>query len=71
MNRLWQPCLLMDREEMSNLYRGPPIDATYLVSVHLVKRFQRGRFFKFTNQKQELPVSAMFAKGSGRNEQSS
>jgi hypothetical protein len=41
---LWQPYLLMDRDEMSNLYRRPPIDASYQVSVHLAKRFQR-RFF--------------------------
>jgi hypothetical protein len=34
-SRLWQPCLLMDRDEMSNLYRGPYIDASYQVSVHL------------------------------------
>ena len=45
-NRLWWPCLLMDRDGMSNLYRGPPIDASYQVSDHLVKRFQRRRFFK-------------------------
>ena len=44
-NRLWQPYLLMDRDEMSNRYRGPPIDAPYQVSVHLAKRFQR-RFFR-------------------------
>jgi hypothetical protein len=36
-NCLWQPCLLMDREEMSKLYRGPSIDASYQVSVHLAK----------------------------------
>ena len=36
----------MDRNEMSNLYRGPPIDAFYQVSVHLVYRFQRRRFFR-------------------------
>jgi hypothetical protein len=35
----------MDRDEMSNLYRGPPIDAPYKDSVHLAKRFQRRRFF--------------------------
>jgi hypothetical protein len=29
----------MDQEEMSILYRGPPIDDTYQVSVHLAKRF--------------------------------
>jgi hypothetical protein len=44
-NCLWRPCLLMDRDEMCNLYRGPPIDASYPVSVHLAKRFQRRRFF--------------------------
>ena len=36
--------LLMDRNEMSNLYRGPSIDASYQVSVHLTKRFQKRRF---------------------------
>ena len=45
-NGLWQPCLLTDRDEMSNLYRGPSIDASYQVSVHLAKRFQRRRFFR-------------------------
>ena len=45
-NCLWRPCLLTDREEMSNLYRGPAIDASYQVSVHLAKRFQRRRFFR-------------------------
>jgi hypothetical protein len=45
-NRLWRPCLLMDRNEMWNHYRGPPIDDTYQVTVHLAKRFQRRRFFR-------------------------
>ena len=27
------------------IYRGPLIDASYQVSVHLAKRFQRRRFF--------------------------
>ena len=40
-NCLWQLYLLMDRDEMSNLYRGPPIDASYQVLVHLAMRFQR------------------------------
>jgi hypothetical protein len=31
-NCLWWPCLLMDRDKMSNLYRGPSIDALYQVS---------------------------------------
>ena len=119
-NRLWWPCLLMDRDGMSTLYRGLPIDASYQVSDHLDKRFQRRifrnrpirnknclwwpyllmdqnqmnqiedcpqmlptkfrfiqpsgfrreEFLKSANQKQVLPVAAMFVNGSGRNEQS-
>ena len=42
-NCLWWPCLLMDRDEMSNLYRGPSINVSYQVSVHLAKGFQRRR----------------------------
>jgi hypothetical protein len=30
-NGLWWPCLLTDRDEMSNLYRGHSIDAKYLL----------------------------------------
>jgi hypothetical protein len=45
-NGLWQPCLLSNREEMSNLYREPSIDAFYQVSVHLAKWFQRRRFLE-------------------------
>jgi hypothetical protein len=37
--------LLLDRNEMSTLYRGSPIDASYQVSVHLAKRFQKRRIF--------------------------
>jgi hypothetical protein len=39
-----KPCLLTDRNKMSNLYREHSIDASYQVSVHLAKRFQRRRF---------------------------
>ena len=42
-NCLWRPGLLMDWDEMSNLYRGPSIDASYQVSVHLAEGFQRRR----------------------------
>jgi hypothetical protein len=38
---MWRPCLLMDRDKMSNRNRGLSIDASHQVSVHLVKRFQR------------------------------
>jgi hypothetical protein len=55
---------------MSSLYRRPSIDASYQVSVHLAKQFQRRRFKKIANQKQESPVAAMFVIGTGRNEQS-
>jgi hypothetical protein len=37
--------LLIDQDKMSNLYRGPSIDAFYQVSVHLAKGFQR-RYLK-------------------------
>jgi hypothetical protein len=36
----------MDWDEMSNLYRGPSIDASYQVSHHLAKRFQRRIFLE-------------------------
>jgi hypothetical protein len=45
-NCLWWPCLLTDRDKMSNIYRGHDIDASYQVSVHFAKRFQRRRFFR-------------------------
>jgi hypothetical protein len=94
----------MDRDEMSNLYREPSIDASYQVCfvdhclsflAHLAKGnvsfchhlvsvnflhfnllrnplavSEENIFFKSANQKQELPVAAMFVNGSGRNEQS-
>ena len=43
-NCLRRPCLSTDQVEMSNPYRGPSIDASYQVTVHLPKQFQR-RFF--------------------------
>jgi hypothetical protein len=45
-SRLWWSCLLTDQDEISNLNRGPAIDASYQVSVHLAKRFQRRRYLK-------------------------
>jgi hypothetical protein len=36
----------MNRDEISNLYRGPSKDAPYQVSIHLAKQFQRRRFFR-------------------------
>ena len=45
-NCLWQPCLLTNRDDMINFHRGPSIDASYQVSVHLAKWFQRRRFIR-------------------------
>jgi hypothetical protein len=36
----------MDWDRMSNLYRGPSIDASYQVSIHLAMLFQRRRFLE-------------------------
>jgi hypothetical protein len=36
-SRLWRSCLLTDQDEMSNLYRGPSIDASYQVSEEKIK----------------------------------
>jgi hypothetical protein len=53
-NCLWRPCLLTDRNEMSNLYRGPFIDASYQVSVNLAKRFQRRHFLEIDQSEKIL-----------------
>jgi hypothetical protein len=42
-NCLWWPCLLMYLDEMSTIYRGPSIDASCQVSIHLAEGFQRRR----------------------------
>ena len=56
-NCLWWPCLLIDRDEMSNLYRGPSIDAPYQFSVHLAEGFQRRRLKceKLTDDRRRTP----------------
>ena len=35
--------MLIDRDKISNLYRGPSIAASYQVSVHMAEGFQRRR----------------------------
>jgi hypothetical protein len=42
----WQPCVLTDRDEISNPFRGSSIDASYQVSVQLAMQFQRRRYFR-------------------------
>jgi len=55
--------LLMDRDEMSNLYRGPSIDASYQLSVHLVDGFQRKRLKceKVTDEGRQMMAKAHIA----------
>jgi hypothetical protein len=45
---------LTDQDEISNLYRGPSIDASYQVSVHLAKRFRRRIFKKISQSESSL-----------------
>jgi hypothetical protein len=63
-NCLWWPRLLMDRDEMSNLYRGHSIHASYQVSVHLAVGFQR-RFKceKLTDDGRQVMAKAHLAFG--------
>jgi hypothetical protein len=45
----------MDWNEISNIYRGPSIDASYQVSVHMAEGFQRRRLKceKLTDDRQQ------------------
>ena len=51
---------------MSKVYRGPAIDASYHVSVHLAKRFQR-RLKKISLSETRMAYGAMFVNGSELN----
>jgi hypothetical protein len=55
----------MDREKMSNLYRGPSIDASYQVSVHIAEGFQRRRLKceKLTDDRRQVMAKAHIAFG--------
>jgi hypothetical protein len=55
----------MDWDEMSNLYRGPPIDVSYQVSVHLAEGFQRRRLKceKLTDEGRQVMAKAHVAFG--------
>jgi hypothetical protein len=55
----------MDRDEISNLYRGPSIDASYQVSVHLAEVFQRRRLKceKLTDDGHQVMAKAHIAFG--------
>ena len=64
-NCLWWPCMLTDQNEMCNLYRGSSIDASYQVSVHLAKWFQRRRlkYEKLTDDGRQVMAKAHIAFG--------
>ena len=49
--------MLIDRDKISNFYRGPSIDASCQVSVHLAKGFQRRRLKceKLTDDRRRTP----------------
>jgi hypothetical protein len=51
------PCLETGRDEMSNVYKEPSIDASYQVSVHLAEGFQRRRLKceKLTDDRRREP----------------
>ena len=57
-------------EPNEEFYKGSYIDASCQIWLHLAKQFQRRRFFlTLANQKQELPLAAIFVGGMGRNEE--
>ena len=68
-NCLWWPCLLMDRDKMSNFIENLPQMLPTKFRFIWPSGFRGEDFQKSTNQKQELHVVAMFVNGSGRNEQ--
>jgi hypothetical protein len=55
----------MDRDEISNLYRGPAIDASYQVSIHLAQRFQKRRMFKISQSETRIACGSHVCKWIG------
>ena len=56
--------MLTDQNEMSNLYRGPSIDASYQVSVQLAEGFQRRlKCEKLTDDGRQVMAKTHFAFG--------
>ena len=61
--------MLAEWNQMMQLYRGSYIDASCQVWLNLAKEFQKKIFLTLANQKQELPLAAIFVGGMGRNEE--
>jgi hypothetical protein len=55
----------MDRDKMNKIYKGPSIDASYQVSIHLAEGFQRRRLKceKLTDDGRQVMAKAHFAFG--------
>jgi hypothetical protein len=52
----------MDQDKMSNLYKGPSIDTSYQVSVHLAEGFQRRlKCEKLTDDGRQMMAKAHIA----------
>ena len=66
-NCMMRSCLLTDQNDMSILYRGFSIDASYQVSVHLAKLFQRRRFLEIDQSETRITCGRHVVIGSGRN----
>ena len=64
-NCLRRPCLLMDRDKMCNLQKGPSIDASYQVSVNLAEVFQKRilKCEKLTDDGRQVMAKAHIAFG--------
>jgi hypothetical protein len=50
---------LTDRDKMDTLNRGPSIDASYQVTVHLAKRFQRRRFLEIDQSEKRIACGSV------------
>jgi hypothetical protein len=67
------PCLLTDRDEMSNFHRGNSIDASYQVSVVAIFVIRSGRMSNLhrghsIDESYQVLVVAMFVNRSGQND---
>jgi hypothetical protein len=55
--------ILSNQDEVRKLYRGPSTDASYQVSVDMVKRFQRRHFLEIDQPETRIMCAAMLDNG--------